>query len=109
MDKPVGQSPNDKRSKSTNRIKNYIGCLMFLIMGMFCFFLFYPFHLAYQKQRRVEEVKSVAESIRTALADYAEKHPDNRYPEDIPDYTTLRTIVNKHGGSLPEKQSAATI
>lgn len=101
---PKGLSQKDK-NKTTNRL----GCLILILFGLFWFLVPFPGFLYNWEQRRIGNVTSTAEHIRTALADYAEKHPDHRYPEDIPDYATLHTIVNKHGGSLPDKQSAAAI
>jgi hypothetical protein len=84
-----------------------VGCLIIIIL-LVIFIIIYamPGFVAHRHQMRVERI---GEDIRTALEAYADKHPENHYPEDIPNYAALRTIVNKHGGSLPEKQSDVNI
>ncbi|MDM8555951.1 hypothetical protein QUF75_14575 [Desulfococcaceae bacterium HSG7] len=88
---------------------NYLGGWLCLVFVGILSSMTVPGYLAYMEQQRFREATSVVEHFRTALEDYADKHPDHRYPEVIPDYATLRTIINKHGGSLPEKQSEAAI
>ena len=84
-----------------------VGCLIIIIL-LIIFIIMYsmPGFIAFRQQKRVDRI---GEGIRTALEAYADNHPEHRYPEDIPNYAALRAIVNKHGGSLPEKQSDVDI
>jgi prepilin-type N-terminal cleavage/methylation domain-containing protein len=63
-----------------------------------------PNFLVYRNKSRVAMVVHTSEAIRAALASYAVDSQEHRYPptESItPGYETLRDVVNKHGGSLP--------
>lgn len=92
---------------------NHIGCLLKLIVFgviiVFLFFLYVPSFIARREIGRINQTAIIAESIRIAFKAYADNNPNHRYPEDISDYAALRTIVNKHGGSLPEKQPDVAI
>ncbi len=93
--------------------QNRIVCLLnWIVPGgilFFLFSLFVPGFVAHQENLRIDQTANIAESIRISLKEYADNNPNHRYPEDISDYAALRTIVNKHGGSLPEKQSDVAI
>lgn len=92
---------------------NHIGCLLKLIVFgviiVFLFLLYGPSFIARREIGRINQTAIIAESIRIAFKANADNNPNHRYPEDISDYAALRTIVNKHGGSLPEKQSDVAI
>ena len=62
-----------------------------------------PNFLVYRNKSRVAMVVHTGEAIRAALASYAVDSQEHRYPPTggITDYPTLRDVVNKHGGSLP--------
>lgn len=62
-----------------------------------------PNFLVYRNKSRVAMVVHTSEAIRAALASYAVDSQEHRYPPTggITDYTTLRDVVNQHGGSLP--------
>ena len=57
--------------------------------------------MVYMNRRSVDIVVSIAESIRTALAIYAEKHPDHHYPVNITTYDELRSLADRHGVAVP--------
>jgi hypothetical protein len=93
-----------------NKAGNRIGCLLkWVVSGVILFFLYVSGFLAYRENSRIDQTAIIAESIRISFKAYADNNPTHRYPEDISDYAALRTIVNKHGGSLPEKQSDVAI
>jgi type II secretory pathway pseudopilin PulG len=62
-----------------------------------------PNFLTYRNKSRIAAVIGDSEAIRSALAAYAADSLDNHYPasSDITSYIMLRTIINRHGGSLP--------
>jgi type IV pilus assembly protein PilA len=58
----------------------------------------------YRDRSRVTQVVANSEAIRAALASYAASSQGNIYPPTtmITDLSSLRLVVNAHGGSLPE-------
>jgi hypothetical protein len=69
-----------------------------------------PGFVEYRREQSFNQrVYKVAESIRAALANYADIHPGHRYPDNISNYQALRDLVNKHGGSLPARSFDADI
>jgi len=100
--------PEDSKSSTGCLGKGIqVGLALFIILLIAAYTL--PGFLAYQNQRRVDRTAYIAEGIRTALADYADNHPDYRYPDKIHNYAKLQILVNKHGGSLPVNQSDVNI
>jgi type II secretory pathway pseudopilin PulG len=66
-----------------------------------------PNFIVYRNKSRVATVVHTSEAIRAALASYAVDSQEHRYPPTVgitADYATLRDLVNKHGGSLPNAQ-----
>jgi type II secretory pathway pseudopilin PulG len=88
-----------------------IGCLLaFLAFVGFLILAYGPGFVTYRREQSFHRrVHQVAESIRTALAAYADHHPEGRFPENVGDYQALRDLVNKHGGLLPESSVDADI
>jgi hypothetical protein len=90
-----------------------IGCLIGIVIGvvvlLYSLSFSVPGFIASRNILRIDQTAIIAESIRISFKAYADNNPNHRYPEDISDYAALRTIVNKHGGSLPEKQSDVAI
>jgi hypothetical protein len=101
----AGEGPSDVKSKKG------LGCLLVLLVFVgFLTLVYGPGFVSYrQEQNFHRRVHQVAESIRTALADYAEHHSERRYPDNIHDYQALHELVNKHGGSLPSNSFDADI
>ena len=62
-----------------------------------------PNFTAYRDKSRVAQVVVSSEAIRAALASYAASNVGNVYPPTaaITDFSSLRLVVNEHGGMLP--------
>ena len=62
-----------------------------------------PNFIAYRDKSRVTQAMGSSESIRAALASYAASSVGNVYPPTaaITDFSSLRLVVNEHGGMLP--------
>jgi type IV pilus assembly protein PilA len=62
-----------------------------------------PNFIEYRSKSRVASGVGTGEAVRAALASYAADSRNNLYPAtgSIPDYNSLRLLVNTHGGSLP--------
>ena len=62
-----------------------------------------PSFINYRDKSRISQVIGTSEAIRAALASYAASHANNIYPVTgiITDLTSLSTLVNIHGGTLP--------
>ncbi|MBW2173416.1 MAG: hypothetical protein JRF64_01980 [Deltaproteobacteria bacterium] len=105
------QGPEAGEGPSKARSRMGIGCLLVLLVLGGCMILAYgPGFVSYRREQNFHRrVHQVAESIRTALADYAEHHLERRYPDNIRNYQALHDLVNKHGGSLPESSFDADI
>jgi prepilin-type N-terminal cleavage/methylation domain-containing protein len=61
-----------------------------------------PNFISYRNKSRVATATATAEGIRAALAGYAAFSAGNVYPFAIGDYTDLKTLTDKHGGTLPD-------
>jgi type II secretory pathway pseudopilin PulG len=110
MDEGI-QGPEADNGLSKLRSKKGIGCLLaLLVLVGFLVLVFGPGFVEYRREQSLNRrIYKVAESIRTALENYAQNHPDHRYPDTVADYQALRDLVNKHGGLLPESPSDAHI
>jgi prepilin-type N-terminal cleavage/methylation domain-containing protein len=62
-----------------------------------------PTFIVYRDRSRVAQVVGSSEVIRAALTSYAASSPGNAYPLTgaITDFSSLRLVVNMHGGMLP--------
>ena len=62
-----------------------------------------PNLIAYRDKSRVAQAIGSSEAIRAALASYAASSVGNVYPPTaaITDFSSLRLVVNEHGGMLP--------
>jgi len=62
-----------------------------------------PNFISYRNKSRVAAAVGTGEGIRAALASFAADAPNNAYPSSVTvtNYTTLRTVINAHGASLP--------
>lgn len=84
-----------------------VGFLLgFLVLSM-------PGFMAYRGQVTARALMPMAADIQRALAAYAATHRDHRIPAlaELRDYSTLRALVNAHGGTLPgtEQQARFTV
>jgi prepilin-type N-terminal cleavage/methylation domain-containing protein len=62
-----------------------------------------PNFITYRNKSRVASAVSTGDGIRAAIASFAADSTGNVYPVpgSITDYTTLATIANRNGGTLP--------
>jgi len=62
-----------------------------------------PSFITYRDKARVAYAIGSSEAIRAALASYAAASVENVYPSTgtISDFSSLRLVVNEHGGMLP--------
>ena len=103
------QLTKDNQIKSKNRTKNYVGCLIILIVGGFLFIAYFPGYLAYRDQGKRQYAFTFIETIHASLKIYSDKQPNNLFPEEINSYEVLRQLVIDAGKSIPKNQTDTKI
>ena len=108
----VGTQGLDEGEGPSKVRKQQAGCLLLAILAFVGYLIlsYGPGYVSYRHIQNLDRrVHQVGESIRTALANYTDNHPDHRYPDNIGNYQALHDLVNKHGGSLPGSSFDADI